>query len=395
VVMTALSVSRSGNHVFKVPLFDPGRAGTSAGGYPWKASGDYVTKLYIKNETDQPQKYTAALLYEGGGYTLGIKDIKAHQLVAIDFRALRDSQTADANGNTIPLNVERGQIAWSGKSTPNGVLSGRSHQSSLSQGISSTYDCRNFCRDSYYDGYIIYDLPFEYVYDVANFVANQQDMNAYGQPLTPYPVTADWQSANSTVASIYSAGEATALEAGTTSIQGSWLAERFIGEVGNEECNFESFTALAEEFFTIIGGDVNFRTVSTGSTVATFSSSLSQSATLNVGKSTNGAEKCIIGPGGGNTGVPFLVVVDFTLPPGAQSIFGEPRSFVSMNADQQFRVNDYNFSDVNYITGTGKIRITLKRVQNTPNNRIRMRIEGLRSEGPVYSGTASVILVCP
>ncbi|CAN5184214.1 hypothetical protein BH20ACI1_BH20ACI1_13830 [soil metagenome] len=252
VIMSAVSVNADNNQVFQVPLYDPQKTPPSAGGYPWKADGDFTTVVYIKNDTDQPQKYVASLHYEGGGYTLGVKEIKPHQLAVIDFRQLRDNQTPDANGNIIPFNIERGQIAWSGKRTPSGALNGRSSQISLSKGISSTYDCRNFCRDSYYDGYLIYDLPLQYVYDVANFEAYQQDMNAYGQPITPYLVSANWQSTDETVASIYGTGSATALAGGTTYIQGSWLAERFIGEVGNEECNFEDFNALVEEFLDIL-----------------------------------------------------------------------------------------------------------------------------------------------
>jgi hypothetical protein len=254
VIMTALSVSRSGNQVFQVPLFNPDRVGVGAGGYPWKASGDYVTKLYIKNETDDLQKYVASLFYEGGDYTLGVQDIKPRQLVAIDFRALRDSQTPDVNGKIIPLNIERGQMAWSSKNKTPRTLSGRSHQSSLTQGVSSTYDCRNHCYNTYFDSWLTYDYPLVYVSDIGNFVAHQQDINSYGQTLPSYPVDfPNWQSTNSTVASIYYTGEATALAAGTTFIQGSWSAERRFGEVGNEECAYESITALVEDFFTIDG----------------------------------------------------------------------------------------------------------------------------------------------
>jgi len=252
VIMTALSVSRSGNQVFQVPLFDPGRIGVSAGGYPWKASGDYVTKLYIKNETDQPQKYVASLFYESGDYTLGIKDIKPHQLVTIDFRALRDNQTPDVNGKIIPLNIERGQMAWSGKYKTPRTLSGRSHQSSVTQGVSSTYDCRNHCYNTYYDSWLSYDYPVFNVDDISYFVAHQQDINSYGQTLPPYPIDfPNWQSTDSTVASIFYTGEATALAQGTTYIQGSWSAERRFGEVGNEECAYESITALVQEFINI------------------------------------------------------------------------------------------------------------------------------------------------
>jgi hypothetical protein len=143
----------------------------------------------------------------------------------------------------------------------------------------------------------------------------------------------------------------------------------------------------------LTSNDVSFETVSSGSTVATFIKSLGQTATLNIGESINGTEKCTVG----NGGIPFDVVVDFVLPPDASSIFPEPRSFVSNSEKQEFRVNYYSIKDVNYTTGTGKIEMRLRRIQKTAGttNKIGMRIEGLLSAGGSYSGTASFRLVCP
>ncbi len=113
VVMSAVSVSPDNNQVFQVPLYDPLKTPSSAGGYPWKADGDFTTVVYLKNETNQPKNFTMDLIYEGGGYTLGVREIKAHETLAIDFRALRDAQTPDATGKIIPFNIEKGQIVLS------------------------------------------------------------------------------------------------------------------------------------------------------------------------------------------------------------------------------------------------------------------------------------------
>ncbi|QYO65502.1 hypothetical protein [Leptolyngbya sp. 7M] len=118
-IVQVQSVSQNGEHVFQVPMFDPQKTPSSAGGYPWKADGDFHTILYIKNETDQPKKYTAFMSWDGGGYSLGVKEIKRNQTLAIDFRELRDNQTPDVNETL---------------------------------GIASTYACYNCCGDSFYDG---------------------------------------------------------------------------------------------------------------------------------------------------------------------------------------------------------------------------------------------------
>ncbi|HMQ03774.1 MAG TPA: hypothetical protein PKD26_07650 [Pyrinomonadaceae bacterium] len=123
---------------------------SSAGGFPWKADGDFRTLVYIKNETAAARRYTIHLLYDGGQYSLGVNDIKPNQTAAIDFRSLRDDQTPDSMGRVIPFGLEIGQIAWSVKGGENNVLSGRSEQVSVSEGVASTYSCWNCCPDTVY-----------------------------------------------------------------------------------------------------------------------------------------------------------------------------------------------------------------------------------------------------
>ncbi len=235
VVMSALSVSESGNHVFQVPLFDPQRMASSAGGYPWKADGDYITMLYIKNETDQPQKYTAVLAYAGGDYALGVKEIKPHQLVTINFRALRDSQTPDAKGQTIPINLTEGQIAWSSHGKTNKALSGRSHQSSLTDGVSSTYDCRNCCpnNDIYSDTAIPGIIATE-PFNTQFFQAEMQTENCYGQIISTFPVNVfGWDSSNASIATIQSDGMAAAVSPGEAFFTVPLVGYRWRNESGN------------------------------------------------------------------------------------------------------------------------------------------------------------------
>lgn len=217
------SMSSDGNHVFQVPMFDPQKTPTSAGGYPWKADGDFHTLLYIKNETDQPKQYTAFLLWEGGGYALGNKELKRNQTVAIDFRELRDSQTPDATGIVIPLNLEKGQIAWSVAGNSDKILSGRSEQISISQGVASTYDCRNCCPNSFWDGWLDpFSEPIQIGGDLS-FVGIQQDVNCMGSQMPTYP--ADilfWSSNDGGVAIVDNFGHVTGVGTGTTNIWARW-----------------------------------------------------------------------------------------------------------------------------------------------------------------------------
>lgn len=268
IVIAAVSVSQNDNQVFQLPIFDPNKMPSSAGGYPWKADGNYSTILYIKNETSQSNKFTASLAYQGGSYALGVKEIKGHQTVAIDFRELRDNQTPDSRGNLIPLNIEKGQIAWSLKGGEGKPLSGRSEQVSISNGLSSTYDCRNYCQDGYYGSWLEQFGVYESVGDIANFTAIQQDTNSYGYLLPPYTVSsANWESTEPTVSSVNFNGEAEALAAGTATIRASWEAQLTSGEIASEEC-FYNIISIIEELPVEISPPcpypINFRQVGQG-----------------------------------------------------------------------------------------------------------------------------------
>ena len=113
VVVTAQSVSRNRNHIFRVPLRDPAAMSSSTGTYPWSLADDATASIYLTNITDEPQKYTLQIDYEGGVYVLGLRTLAAHQTAVFDLRKLRDEQTPDLNGNRIPLNVTNGKAFWS------------------------------------------------------------------------------------------------------------------------------------------------------------------------------------------------------------------------------------------------------------------------------------------
>lgn len=221
VVMTAQSVSRSGEQVFQVPLLDPERMPSSAGGFPWKVDEDYNTIVFIKNETDAPKKYLARLVYEGGEYALGAREVKAGQTVALDFKQLRDNQTPDASGRVIPPNVERGQLAWSMIGADNNTMSGRSEQINTVRGVSSTYACYNCCPDSVVSyGYptplfIETDIGGQQLY---GFMAEVS--SCFGMQGTSFFEGYNWYSSSYTTADIEYNGLATAMNGGTAELTG-------------------------------------------------------------------------------------------------------------------------------------------------------------------------------
>lgn len=243
VVMSAVSVSQDDNQVFQVPLYDPQKVSSSAGGYPWKTDGDYTTVVYLKNDTDEPQQYIVRMVYQGGYYMLGLKDLKAREMVAIDFREFRDNQTADARGNVIPLNIGTGQILWSVYGEENYVLNGRSEQISLADGVSSTYDCRNCCPDSTIVDRVTPGVSEANVGDLIDFFREGRIENCYGQATPIFFSNGNWTSSNSAIAIIGSSGNAQAMSAGMASLSASWLNDEWFDLGGSRGCRLIRYPA--------------------------------------------------------------------------------------------------------------------------------------------------------
>src|SRR5690606_4975 len=149
IVALVQSVSGDGEHVFEVPLIDPGTKG-SAGNYPWSISELSSTYLHVKNTSDDLQYFKAQFDFEGGAYVFGPVPLKPGQSETVDVRELRDSQIADNLGEIIPSDATHGQIHWSvvGPNARNHTLIGRSEQIDR-RGIAWTFACDLCCPDSY------------------------------------------------------------------------------------------------------------------------------------------------------------------------------------------------------------------------------------------------------
>lgn len=224
VVMAAQSVSKSGTHVFRVPLVDAAAQMSSTGTYPWSVDDESSTFVYVKNVTDRPQRYVLEVRFAGGGYSLGLKTIEAGQTMTLDVRALRDSQVPDERGQTIPLDVDQGQVHWSAREVEPLVLMGRAEQMNTAKGLSMTSACATYCINIFYAAWLTPGSVDLLVDDTHAFFAWQQDQDSYSTPGTPYMVSAQSWLADEDVTTHTSAGNVTALNAGDGFINGYWDA---------------------------------------------------------------------------------------------------------------------------------------------------------------------------
>ncbi len=134
---------------YDVPLRDSGPVSHSTGGYPWRLDGDYSSVVSISNTREKTSEYRVTINYEGGRYSLSVKELAAGETAIFDLRDIRDEQVPDKDGNTIPRSVRSGQFRWSLIGDDTSRLIGRSEVVSLSKGVSSSFSCPVCCPDSF------------------------------------------------------------------------------------------------------------------------------------------------------------------------------------------------------------------------------------------------------
>ncbi len=207
VVASAQSVSETGNHVFRVPLVDPARLPSSAGGYPWDVDTGSTTVFYVKNITDEPQTHSWQVDFEGGVFTSGLEIVDPRETLAIDIRELRDNQVPDLHRTTMPSNASSGQILWSVHGTGDTVLIARTEEVDFLKGLSSTYSCLNCCPNSYYSSYLAPGSVSGPINATTQFTPFQRNQNYYGSILSPFtPWNVSWYSNNASIVTINSSG---------------------------------------------------------------------------------------------------------------------------------------------------------------------------------------------
>jgi hypothetical protein len=380
VIMSAQSVSRSERQVFQVPLLDPNRMPSSAGGFPWKADGDYTTVVFIKNETATPKKYLARLFYEGGDYALKPREVKPGQTVMLDFKQMRDEQTPDSMGKPIPLNVERGQIGWSMVGADNNTMSGRSEQVNTTLGVSSTYACYNCCPDSIIESQ---PSPFSLSFDVGGqnqFGFRATVRNCYLSRTFFEFVGFDWSSSNLSVGEISNSGWATAIDGGNASMTGYF--EEVVWENNGSHCvNQPNTVSGSSEMEVNCAYPVNFRQVGDGEDIGGGTLRFNYQWDSNTGNLQH-LSRCFVGeivtyPGTNDPysppSPPFPdvarfdnpTIVDVQATAGAlydshriQGTFVRPFSSSSFTATQYYRYKCPCLNRGNYVNLTGPISIT-------------------------------------
>ncbi len=390
-ITSAFSVSLSGNHVFRVPLWDIAAQRSATGGYPWFIDGNSATVVYVKNVTAVPQHYRMYLKLSEGEYVPGLTTVAPGQTALIDVRRLRDGQIPDVNGKTIPLHETQGQVQWSMTGGVDRVLIGRSEQVDLVSGTSSNYACQNCCGNSFYDGWVTPGESSGIEGYQLLFTAMQRDANCYGQAYLPYPASVpSYFSTDNSVCDPGFTGLTTGVGTGTSIINAGWTADAWFMGL-SEQCEYTPVEAVREAICAVRPA-VDFVRATMYSATSEFNTRV---ATLNALDSGRPEEIC------GDDSGDFEARVFFNLPAEATGLsntrsganeVGEPPNI------NDFILRGWRFENVNTssVPKKGEMLITLLRRGGgtRERNSISIKVAGDYGTG-TFSTEALVKVVCP
>lgn len=324
-------------------------------------------------------------MYDGGGYLYPLTTVSPHQTNTIDIRALRDNHVPDANGNTIPTSIARGQIEWSMTGGEDRVMIGRSEQVDLSKRISSNYACMNCCGNSFYEGWIAPDDGSGFQGEHIQFIAFEQDANCYEQTLPPYQRGAAFGNFNSSICESDLNGLTILNATGQTSIQGGWTADSWLSFGGpHSECQYSPIDVFRDALCDVFGLEVDFTTISLLQTTKT--------AQFNLNNVTFDIRTDI--PPSACGGDMFWIRTRFDLPPDSRGCCSGGNNFVKLEPHNEFTLLDALFYE-NQGGRDGFVDIKLRRsdVEGT-SNKLSVNIYGTYGNGDAYRGLGVVRLKC-
>ena len=384
VITSAFSISRSGNQVFRVPLWDIAAQRSGTGGYPWYIEGDSSTVIYIKNVTDEIQKYRMYLKLTGGDYVFPLTTVAPHQTTVIDVRKLRDTQVPDVNGQTIPAGEKRGQIQWSLTGGVDRVVIGRSEQVDLVQGISSNYACQNCCPNSFFDGWVTPVQSTGFQGEQIQYIAMQQDGNCYGQVYpayqagTPFYTSSDLSICNPD----FNTGTTTGAGPGESIINATWMGDKWLF-TPTGDCDYTPEEVVREALCEVLA--VRFLKASEPGT--------SNSADFNQFNSANlNTSSC--------SGLRFSIKATFQLPQFSAGCCNNPlTSFVKLSDDNKFEfapLPDGTIYDFFGDDSPPHVIVYLRRRANNAGttDSVRIVVGGSYQSGESYTGQGTVHPIC-
>jgi hypothetical protein len=226
-----ISVSDEGV-CFNVPLLSVNPKAARTGAHPIRLDGDFQSILHLKNTGDKPTEALVRIVYDGKFYDPDLIKIRPGESVPLDIRKLVNSGKPDGNGNTLPINLIKGQVLWfqHGDQT----LIGRLIHYSPSRKSTANFSCLAACgcgpvfdhadiSPSEYEGSPDSEDGTNHTGTIRVFEYNVFPPECGYPPNAPVQVSVTLSSWDSSVADVgFFGSEATLVGPGDTTIQAEW-----------------------------------------------------------------------------------------------------------------------------------------------------------------------------
>jgi hypothetical protein len=138
------STDDSQNIEVDVPLVSRSVRSGEGGNHPFRLGKTSRSVAYMTNITSKPTKVAVIIFHSGAMYLPPLIDIAPGGTVAIDLLQLRDSQTKDIQGHTLPANLTEGQFFWHPHQGE--ALIGRVAMLDQTGSTTSNFSCPNCCQ---------------------------------------------------------------------------------------------------------------------------------------------------------------------------------------------------------------------------------------------------------
>jgi murein DD-endopeptidase MepM/ murein hydrolase activator NlpD len=184
IVGNYVSHDRLNKITHSMPFKDIGDYGISTGGYPWRIDGNYQSKVFITNVGKVRAAFGGSIRPENGPeYFIDTHYLEVGETAIFDIRRLRDEQTPDSNGVTLPKAVNVGQFDWTtifGDGSQR--LIGRNEVIDRSSGVSASFSCGGICNCPYstLTGFITPTLPIVIINGQLNVTATGVSTDSCG-----------------------------------------------------------------------------------------------------------------------------------------------------------------------------------------------------------------------
>ena len=143
VIASFLNFNTDRRMVRGVPLRDIGDLSVLTGAYPWRLDGQFQSRVYLTNMGTKRAAIGGHILPNGGAaYFIDSHYLDPGETAVFNLRKIRDQQTPDPKGVTLPKDVVAGQFQWSvlfgGESQH---FLGRNEVLDPTSGISASFSC--------------------------------------------------------------------------------------------------------------------------------------------------------------------------------------------------------------------------------------------------------------